>query len=407
MEYTINFINNSYKRFYAKHKDEIIEAFDRCAKNGEFVLRQDVSKFEDTLAKYTGTLHGVGVNSGTDALLLSLIALGIKGNWDYLLQRVYAGEVSIEQANGLFEGDEVITVGHAFIASMQAIVHAGAKPILIDVGQDELMDVTKIEGAITKRTKAILPVHFHGKVCDMDTIMALAKKHHLFVIEDAAQALGSSYKGKKAGSFGDAGCFSFNTPKMLGAYGDAGGIVSNNAELVKKLYLLRNHWNMAQTSVRMADFPTPEIIQWAWKSRLDNIQAAILNVKFKYYDEFLVRRKEIADRYSTGLKGLPLKLPEYKEEDVIQEFIIRIGDSDQRIKFKAFMDTKGIELLIRETTPNHKLKSLYLDAFHLPVTENISKDAVRLPCYPELTNEEIDQIINACVEFYGVSGVKN
>jgi dTDP-4-amino-4,6-dideoxygalactose transaminase len=176
--------------------------------------------------------------------------------------------------------------------------------------------------------------------------------------------------------------------------------VTNNRELCEKLYLLRNHWNMAQTSVRMADFPTPEVVQWAWKSRLDNIQAALLNVKFKYYKDLLARRKEIADMYCQGLKDLPLKLPTYGEGDVIQEFIIRIGSEKMREEFKKFMDEKGIEILIRETTPNHKLKNLYLDNFSLPVTESISKDAVRLPAYPELTNEEVNYIIEAIREFY-------
>jgi dTDP-4-amino-4,6-dideoxygalactose transaminase len=376
MEYKINFIRNSFIRFYEQHRDEILEAFDTCAKKGDFILREDVSKFEDTLAAYTGTRYGVGVGSGTDALFLSCKALGIGS------------------------GDEVITVSHTFIASIQAIVHVGATPVLVDVGTDELIDVSKIEAAITSKTKAIIPVHFHGKVCDMDAIMALAKKYNLYVIEDACQALGSRYKGKMAGSFGDLGCFSFNTPKLLGAYGDAGGVVTDNRELAEKLYLLRNHWNMAQTSVRMVDFPTPPIVHWAYKSRLDNIQAAILNVKFKYYEDFLMNRRLIAGHYCDGLKGLPLKLPEYGVEDVVQEFIIRIGSDEERKRFKEFMDSKGIEILIRETTPNHKVKDLGLDHFDLPVTENISTDAVRLPCYPELYESEVSYIIESIKEFY-------
>lgn len=400
MEYRINFINNSFRRFAKAHKDELISAFWDCLERGALILREEVSQFEDNLAKFVGAKYGIGVNSGTDALFLSVKALGIKGNWDYLLERVYAGEISIEEAHKLFEGDEVITVAHTFIASIQCIVHCGAKPILIDVGENELMNPALIEPAITERTKAILPVHFHGKVCDMDKIMEIARRHNLYVIEDGAQALGSSYKGKMAGSFGDTGCFSFNTPKLLGGFGDGGGIVTNNRQLCEKLYLLRNHWNMAQTSVRIVDFPTPEIVQWAWKSRLDNIQAALLNVKFKYYKDFLARRKQIADMYCAGLKDLPLRLPIYGEGDVIQEFIIRIGSDEQRKKFKEFMDEKGIEILIRETTPNHKVKNLYLDNFSLPVTESISKDAVRLPAYPELTDEEVNYIIAAIKEFY-------
>src|SRR3990167_82457 len=375
LDYKINFIRNSFIRFYAKHKKEILRAFDKCAKNGDFILREEVSKFEDNLAKYTGNKYGVGVGSGTDALFLSLKSLGIK------------------------EGDEVITVAHTFIASIQAIVHCGATPILIDVGKDELMDTSLLEGLITPKTKAIIPVHFHGKVCNMGVIMQLAKKYNLYVVEDACQALGSKYRGKMAGSFGDVGCFSFNTPKLLGGYGDGGGIVTNNRKLCEKLYLLRNHWNMAQTSVRTADFPTPKVVQWAFKSRLDNIQAAILNVKFKYFNQFLARRKKIAEMYIKGLGGLPLRLPQYGKEDVIQEFIIRIANPKERIKFKKFMDKKGIELLIRETTPNHKIKDLGLDHFDLPMTENISKDAVRLPCYPEITNQEIAYICKSIKEF--------
>ncbi|TSC75496.1 MAG: glutamine--scyllo-inositol transaminase [Parcubacteria group bacterium Gr01-1014_30] len=400
MEYRINFINNSYRRFAKAHKEELISAFWDCLERGALTLREEVSKFEDNLANFVGTKYAIGVNSGTDALFLSCKALGIKGNWNYLLERVYAGEITIDEANKLFEGDELITVSHTFIASIQCIVNCGAKPVLVDVGENELMNPELIEPAITERTKAILPVHFHGKVCDMDAILDIAAKHNLHIIEDAAQALGSSYKGKMAGSFGDAGCFSFNTAKLLGGFGDGGGIVTNSRDLCEKLYLLRNHWNMAQTSVRMSDFPTPEIVQWAWKSRLDNVQAALLNVKFKYYRDLLVRRKQIADMYCEGLKGLPLKLPKYGEGDVIQEFIVRIGNEEEREKFKKFMDEKGIEVLIRETTPNHKVKNLYLDHFSLPVTESISKDAVRLPTYPELEDSEVDEIIGAIREFY-------
>lgn len=377
MKYKINFIQNSYIRFAAKHEEELKEAFWNCVKDGRLILREEVSQFEDNLAKYVGTKYAVAVNSGTDALFLSLKALGIG------------------------PGDEVITVSHTFIATIQAIVHCGATPVLIDVGPDELMDVSLIEKAITPKTKAIIPVHFHGKVCDMNEILKIARIHKLSIIEDACQALGSSFKDQRAGSFGAVGCFSFNTPKLMGGWGDGGAITTDDYDLASKLMLLRNHWNMAQTSVRMADFPTPPIVEWAWKSRMDNIQAALLNVKFKYFDELLARRKEIASMYCEGLKGCPIKLPTYTSEDVIQEFIIRIGSSEERVKFKEFMDGKSIELLIRETTPNHKVDNLGLSHFDLPVTENISTDAVRLPSYPELTNDEVKEIVSAIREFYG------
>lgn len=377
MIYRIPFIRNSFIRFWNQHEEELLDAVKKCGRAGDLILRQDVVDFEKNLSTYTGTQYAVATNSGTDALFLACKALNIGS------------------------GNEVITVSHTFIASIQCIVNSGAVPILIDVGQDELMNVSQIEAAITPRTKAILPVHFHGKVCNMDEIMRLAKKYNLYVIEDACQALGSSYKGKKAGSFGDFGCFSFNTPKLLGGFGDGGGIVTNSYELAHKINLLRNHWNMAQTSVNMPDFPTPDVVHWAWKSRMDNINAAMLNVKWKYYPQLLDRRKEIANMYVEGLEDLPIEMPVYGEEDVIQEFIIRVGDPEERQAFKEWMDEKGIELLIRETTPNHKVKLLGLDHFKLPVTESISTDAVRLPAYPELENQEVEDIIMAIREFYG------
>ncbi len=381
MNYKINFIRNSFKRFWAEHEDELIKAITRCGREGDLILRQDVVDFEANLAKYVGTKYAVSVGSGTDALVLACKALGIG------------------------PGDEVIVPAHTFIASIYCIKAVGATPILIDVGQDELMDVSQLEGLITPRTKAILPVHFHGKVCDMKTIWEVARKYNLFVIEDACQALGSSFGNERAGSMGHLGCFSFNTPKLMGGWGDGGGITTDSYELAQKLTLLRNHWNMAQTSVNMPDFPTPEVVHWAGKSRLDNINAAMLNVKWKYYPQMLERRKEIANLYLEGLKDLPIRLPSYGEGDVIQEFIIRLdhclGHEDVRADFKKFMDEKGIELLIRETTPNHKVKLLGLDHYSLPVTENISNDACRLPCYPELLNEEIAYIISSIKEFYG------
>ena len=306
MEYKINFVNNSYRRFAAQHEQELKDAFWDCVSKGNLILREDVSKFEDNLAKFVGVGFAAGVGSGTDSLILACKALGIG------------------------KGDEVIVPGHTFAASFGCVMEVGATPILIDVRSDELMDVTLLEDLVTSKTKAIIPVHFHGKICDMDEVMRVAKKYNLFVIEDACQALGSSYKGKRAGSFGDFGCFSFNTPKLLGSWGDSGGIVTNNKALIEKIYLLRNHYNMAQTSVRMADFPTPEVVRWSGKSRLDNIQAALLNIKWKYFDQMLARRREIADMYCAGLKDLPLKLPTYTSEDVIQEFIIRIGDPVDR-----------------------------------------------------------------------------
>ena len=373
MKYRVDFINSSYVRFFAQHKKEIMSALEKCYANGEFVLRKELAKFEFNLSKFLGCKYAVGVGSGTDALKIAYKALGCK------------------------PGDEVITVSHTFIAPIQEIVHLGAKPILIDIKKDGLMDVDQIEGAITKRTVGIVPVHLSGKVCDMDRIMAIARKYKLWVVEDACQALGAVYKGRRAGTIGDIGCFSFIAPKTLGIGGDGGGCVTNEEYLFVKLQLLRNHWNITQGVLHGHQPKAPKIMEWGYNSRLDNIHASALNVKIKYYPAMLKRRKEIAMKYNEGLKGLPFALPLQQEGQIFQEYIIRV---DNMWKFKKFMDRKGVELLIRDTTPNHKMYEWYFGKISLPVTEGMAKQAVRLPTYPELTDKEIDYVISCVKEYF-------
>src|SRR3989344_2546255 len=342
MKYKVDFINSSYRRYYKAHRKEILRAIDKCFALGNFVLRKDVLEFERKLAKFVGVRYAVGVNSGTDALKLSYKALGCG------------------------PGDEVITVGHTFISSIEEIVHLGAKPVLIDVKEDGLMDVSQIEKAITKKTVGIVPVHLSGKVCDMDGIMRLAKKYKLWVVEDACQALGAYWGKKKAGSIGDTGCFSFISPKTLGAAGDAGGIVTNSRKLYEKLLLMRNHWNITQGALHGVQPKAPEVMDWGYNSRLDNVQGAILNIKFKYYPTMLKRRRKIAMMYNKGLKNLPCILPIQQPKQIYQEYIIKVKDMWD---LKKRMDKKGVELLIRDTVPNHKLKGLGMERFNLPITE--------------------------------------
>ena len=373
MKYKVDFINSSYRRYYKAHKNEILRVIDRCFSLGDFVLRKDVLEFEANLAKFVGTKYAVGVNSGTDALKLSYKVLGCG------------------------PGDEVITVGHTFISSIEEIVHLGAKPILIDVKEDGLMDVSKIEKVITKKTVGIVPVHLSGKVCDMDEIMCIAKKYKLWVAEDACQALGAYWGNKKAGSIGDTGCFSFISPKTLGGAGDAGGIVTNSRKLYERLLLMRNHWNITQGALHGVQPKAPKTMEWGYNSRLDNMQAAILNIKFKYYPAMLKRRKEIGMMYNKGLKNLSCILPIQQPKQIYQEYIIKVKDM---WKFKKFMDEKGVELLIRDTTPNHKLKGLGMEHFKLPITEKIAAESVRLPTYPELKNDEVKYVIDKIKEYY-------
>jgi len=390
VKYKVNFINSSYRRYYAEHREEILEAIDRCFTSGDFILREDVNKFEANLCKFTGAKYAVGVNSGTDALKLSYRALGCG------------------------PGNEVITVSHTFLASIEEIVHLGATPILIDAGEDALMDVSKIEGVITDKTVGIVPVHLSGKVCNMDEIMRIAKRYNLWVVEDACQALGAfhserytaryierpaHYNGKEAGNIGDTGCFSFIAPKTLGGAGDAGGIITNNESIYQKLLLLRNHWNITQNALIGVQPPAPEIMDWGYNSRLDNIQAAILNIKIKYYPKMLERRREIGIMYNEGLKNITdIKLPLQQKDQIYQEYIIRVSDI---WKLKDYMENeRGVELLVRDTTPNHLLKGLNLEHFHLPVTEKMAAEIVRLPLYPELTNEEVNYVIACVKDFY-------
>lgn len=364
----INFINSSYTRFYNEHKEEILGAITKCLENGDFILRAEVEQFEKSLAEYVGTRFAVGVNSGTDALFLSLKSLGIK------------------------EGDEVITVSHTFIATIQVIVHCGAKPILVDVDENGLMNIEQLKNSITPKTKCILPVHLSGRICNMQEIMELG----IPVVEDACQALGAVQNGKKAGSFGITGCFSFISPKLMGCYGDAGAVVTNYEAVYEKLLLLRNHWNITQNALLGHQPKAPEIMDWGWNSRLDNIQASVLNVKMKYLSWILWRRAEIAKMYSEGIHNENIKIPVSEEGQVWSEYIIRVKD---QFKFRYFMKDKGIELLIRDTTPNHKLKGLGLEQFNLPVTEQMAIEEVRLPIYPELEDTEVRYIINAINQY--------
>jgi dTDP-4-amino-4,6-dideoxygalactose transaminase len=374
----VDFINSSYRRYYQAHKAQMMKALDRCFSKGDFILREEVARFEKNLADFCGVKYAAGVNSGTDALKIAYRALGCGS------------------------GDEVITVGHTFIASIEEIVHLGARPILIDVGEDGLMNVDQIEAAITEKTVGIVPVHLSGKVCDMARIMAIAKKHNLWVVEDACQALGAHFDGKPAGSFGHAACFSFISPKTLGCAGDAGGVITNDRKIYEKILLLRNHYNITQNALLGHQPKAPKIMGWGYNSRLDNIQAALLNIKIKYYPQMLKRRRQIAEKYNKGLAGLPVVLPTQQPEQIYQEYIIKVGNI---WKFKKYMQDRNVELLVRDTVPNHKMLGLGLDRFNLPVTEKIAKELVRLPIYPELTDAEVDYVIK-CVREYFLPAVK-
>jgi len=374
----VNFINNSFRRYYEMNKKELNNAFQRCMDNGDFVLRKDVDEFEDNLCKYTGASYAVAVNSGTDALKLSIEAL--------------------KKINGWKDGDEIITVSHVFIAPIQEIIHARLKPVLVDVDEETcVMDINLVEKAITDKTVAIMPVHLSGVMVDMKALKQIASKYKLSIIEDACQALGSIQDTKMAGTHGDVGAFSFISPKMMGGWGDNGAVVTNRKDVYELLLLLRNHWNITQNALLGLKLPEPDVWDFGHNTRMDNIQAAMLNVKFKDIDWIIQSRKTIAEKYIRGLRNYPIILPSRKNGETWQEFIIRVDD---REKFKQYMEDNGIELLIRDIIPNHKLKGYEELDCSLPVTEKLAREQARLPIYPELLESEVNYIIEKIKQYY-------
>ncbi len=365
--YKVPFV--AYSLQYKNLKKEIDSAVNKVLLRGDLILRKDVEDFEKKLANFVGTKYAVGLNSGTDALFLSLLAAGIG------------------------KGDEVITVSHTFIASITVVVQCGAKPALIDVRNDFNMNPNLVEKAITKKTRAIIPVHLNGRCCQMDKIMTIAKKHHLTVIEDAAQALGAKYKGKMAGSFGLAGCFSFYPAKILGCFGDGGAITTNSLKIAENIRYLRDHGQKSKTN----------IVFFGWNSRLDNLQAAILNVKFKYLPEWIKKRRKAAEIYYRGLSDVSeIELPpapdsDPKHSDVYQNYVLR---AQKRDKLSRFLKEKGVETLIKDPIANHLHPQLGLSHFHLPYTEKLAKEVISLPLYPELTQAQIEYVIKSVREFY-------
>jgi dTDP-4-amino-4,6-dideoxygalactose transaminase len=367
MSYKVPFV--SYPLQYRNLEKEFDAVMKDILNRGDLILRKDVEEFEKAIADLLGVKHFVSVNSGTDALIFALRAAGIG------------------------PGDEVITVSHTFVASIASIVHCGATPVLVEVKEDFTIDENKIEAVITPKTKGIMPVHLNGRMADMERLIEIANKHNLLVIEDAAQALGAKFEGKMAGSFGTAGCFSFYPAKVLGALGDGGGVSTNDEKIAELIRLLRDHGQKTKT----------EIVCYGFTSRLDNLQAGILNVKLKYLPEWIKRRREIAQIYNQGLLGLaevrtpPAPGSDERYFDVFQNYVLR---AQKRNELYDFLKEKGVETLIKDPIAVHKHPGLNLSHFQLPFTEKLAEEVISLPMYPELTQEQIDYVINSVKEFY-------
>jgi dTDP-4-amino-4,6-dideoxygalactose transaminase len=348
---------------YRAHQKAIQAAIARVLDNGHFVLGEEVEVFERAFAQYCGVAHGVGVASGTDALELATRALGVG------------------------PGDEVITVSHTAVATAAAVLACGATPVLVDIDQASYtLDPSKIEAAITPRTKAIVPVHLYGQAADMDAILALACAHRLRVIEDCAQCTGGRHGARRLGSLGDIACFSFYPTKNLGAIGDGGMVVTSDADLAARVRRLRQYgWDEARK--------THEIGR---NSRLDPMQAAILAAKLPHLDADNARRAEIAARYDRGLAGLPFIVPAVRPNatHVYHLYVVRCDD---RTGLMAHLRADQIGSAVHYAEPVHVQKGYaekcLLPKGGLPVTDAIVDKILSLPIYPELTDAEVGQVI--------------
>lgn len=357
---------------HAAMKAELLEAVGQVMDQGQFVLGQEVARFERRMAALCGTRFAVAVHSGTDAMILALRALGIG------------------------PGDEVITAPNSFIASASCIVMAGARPVFVDVREDSNLDPAKLEAAITPRTKAILPVHLNGRPADMGPITAIASARGLAVVEDCAEAILATYRGRRVGSFG-VGCFSLHPLKTLNACGDGGVLTTNDEQLAERFAALRN------LGLRTRD----ECVLWSGHSRLDTLQAAILLVKLKYLDAWTRRRREHAAFYRRALAGVPgVEAPDERPEEwaVYHRFVIQ---AERRDGLKQSLAEQGVETAIHYPIPIH-LQPAAADLGYgpgsFPVTERQAGRILSLPVYPELGQGERAQVVQAIQAFYQQTG---
>lgn len=353
---------------YHSIKKEIDTAVLSTLESGHFILGPQVVKFEESIGAYLGVDHAIGLASGTDALVIALRALNIG------------------------DGDEVIIPAYTFFATAGTVMSVGAKPVIVDVDpQSYQIDVSKIEAAITPKTKAIIPVHLYGHPSEMNPIMEISRKHGLKVIEDNAQGFGAEYLGKKTGSFGDIGCLSFFPTKNLGAYGDGGAVVTNDPVLAEQMRMLRAHgWKKKYYSEMVG-----------YNSRLDAMQAAILQAKFPYLDSWNEKRRELSKRYTEHLAPLGIVTPVEREwaKHVYHLYIIRTSNRDA---LQAFLKEKGIASEVYYPLPPHlsvpcrKYGYKEGDFSH---AEKAAKETLALPLYPEMSLAQQDEVIAAVREF--------
>jgi dTDP-4-amino-4,6-dideoxygalactose transaminase len=359
---------------------EIQSALGEVFKTQQFIMGPQVKRLEETIAQYCKTSCAIGVASGSDALLLALMALGIGA------------------------GDEVLLPSFTFFATAGSVSHLGATPVFIDIDPKTFnLDPSAIDSKVTPKTKAIIPVHLFGQCADMDPILEIARSRHLFVIEDAAQALGAEYKhnlgaeGRKAGQMGDFGCFSFFPTKNLGAFGDAGMVVTHDSDLAEKVRLLRVHGSHPKYFHKLIGI----------NSRLDTLQAAILLVKFRYLEQWTMERQKKARRYQELLRDLPLTIPQFQlpgtehgNRHIYNQYVIRVPERD---RLRQFLQEEGVGTEIYYPVPLHLQQCYaYINHHHgdFPVSEKASEEVLALPVYPELKEDQQDYVADRIMAFY-------
>lgn len=367
MQKTIPFFN--YPALFAREEAELMPIIQDVLRRGAYIMQKDLLQFEDNLGRYLGVKHVIGVADGTVALMMGLRAAGIG------------------------TGDEVIVPSHTFVASAAAIHHVGATPVLADCGPDHLIHAADVARKVGARTKGIMPVQLNGRTANMDSIEALARQHGLKIVEDSAQALGSKFKGRFAGTFGVAGTCSFYPSKTLGCFGDGGAVFTNDDTAAEFMRLLRDHGRAA----------SGDVTHWGYNSRLDNLQAAVLNFKLSRYDQAISRRREIAAMYDEKLRGIAgLVLPPAPDSDpehfdIYQNYEV---ESDQRDALRAYLDNSGVKTIIQWGGKTiHQFADLQLNN-DVPATEALTRRFFLLPMNTSLADEDVAYVCEQVLRFH-------
>jgi len=358
-----------YPALFTEREEELMSLLRSVLSRGAYILQKDLQDFEKNLENFLDVKHVLGVADGTNALKLGLLSIGIN------------------------PGDEVIVPAHTYVASAAAIHYVGATPVFVECGVDHLIDPSSVIDAITSKTKAIMPVQLNGRTANMAAICQIAEQYDLKIIEDAAQALGSKFQDQSAGSFGNIGTFSFYPAKLLGCFGDGGAVVTNDNKVAENIFLLRDHGRNKNG----------DVVRWGTNSRLDNMQAAVLNFKLKFFVDDISRRREIAQRYQNAMDSLdavilpPAPGDDNTYFDVYQNYEI---EADRRDDLQFFLKSKGIGTIIQFGGKAVHQHPLGFDHVKLPYTEKLYTKLLLLPMHPALSNADVDYIIDRIHAFY-------